>query len=1182
MFTLIAVALGGYVMIESAPDFSNYAVLTRSIQFDRNISQLRQALSSRPFYLTTADGVFNAPNEVLTQEELYHAVSQLVVQDGTTLDSSVLSLGTTPVDPFISSREWPEVFWNASFNFVANPAFYQESEREAKDVSAVQLFYVAQNGSDNHYVVRTDRLGRVPRNILSTDLTAGPGTQSYKTFSASPNGTRLLATTTLVTGNPARRDIVSFDSRGGNRSFATSVLSTHSADLAEWSPNGNRIAYVQTLDVFGIPEKRLIIQSPEAGAAPFDPIALNRASGGVPFPLFEAMGRPSWSPDGQFVAVWARPQGLGASYVLIFNWNRRQWTFPTQDPDGGVSGFPAQNIQCRTSGTPLEWSADGDSLIYSVDSSPNFRISADIPSGPPVGPDPTRRLAHDDIVQIEWAPQAAIPGSSENQIVFYLTDGGELIRKRLKDPATHFLTLADGVTVGAGPPFESRTFAISRGGTLIAYLKGNEVRMVGIDGYHDRLVTTSLEPPTEVGFLSSETDWVYASAGTRRLSQSDLSSFDHDGWRQFTSKNSLYPGDSRFGKAYLQVRPAQFEDQFFFDNGHDSFRLERADMTQNVGGSAGKLLGKVETRWDWRGSDFIAREALDVTGGLAADLFKQTIDNIGTTVLITTGATPAFSPDNQLVVVSKAMVPVTTFPADSSQFPPLDTDLWLLDSNGSANPPALNLTADTTNTAESHPSWSPDGKTIYFQREFQPVSRFLGNHSSGIYSASNTGGSISQVVGEGSVPAAWNNNYYVSGLEFYEPAVSPDGTRLAFIARERLLGLGSLSSSIDTTRVGEIIGEAVYVKDLRFNSAPVCLLRSYDSEIAGLVDAPTQDFYLPPLRDGTKAQADPNNHAGKSAYADHGFHFPSWSPDGQEIFVNRTYPMNRWFPKKHFRRPGKIGPPALRDKNYLQIIQFSQLIRIKATHPWSTTGTGSDAVNKLIDESFDPPADNFTVLVQNLPDSPGFPDRYEANPQDPDPAPVFDWSPHLTAPFPKEEAQILRASPSNGAYAFQRVSQDTPSALQSGVSTGTDYVLSGYVRTRGGLSGIHSGQVMCSLLNNQGLLVELTAPGENIFQTGVADVGGEVWTRFSAGIRFEPTQLKQGLGTWGDFPPFSISLMLYSLGGVGANAEFTGIKMEKAFHPQSRAPTVFGPGWMLHSSSLRQDPSRQNSFIFER
>lgn len=1211
MFTLIAVALGGYVMIESAPDFSNYAVLIRSQQFDRNLAQVRQAVASRPSYLTTAD---NAPaDQILVTAEVRQAVEAMVRPDGVTTDSTALSLGTTPVDPFIPSREWGEVFWGASYNFVRNPAFYDPARREARDPTAMRLFYLSEDGNQNTNLVITDRNGAAPQNILSPNPFAPPGTNRFQHVRRSSDGARLVAQTTLISGAAAYYDGVSFGLSGANRTFATELNSagitaeSSSAELPEWSPTAGRVAYrlkrgpspIPPLNILGY---TMVIKSPELSGVPFDPIAINRGSSGTKFPNFGTMGPPVWSPSERFVAFWA-DDGTGC-YILVYDWQRRNWHLPRQDANGGVSNFPADNCTCRTGGTPIAWRPDSDAFVY-VDDLDNVVMATGVLGGalsyvhaaPTGAPGPGT-----DVRQIVWAPPISIPAGAANEVFFYLretaADVGDIVRRRLGDPIGDVIRLTD--TAWAAPlAWEHPLFDISPGGTQVLYTEGpgrQNVRMVGIDGSNDRKVTTlAAAPPQdllEVGFLQPVADWIYPGAGIQKLTQKNQATFDHQGWREFSTRNSLFPGDTRFGDGYLQVRNPDIQDQFLFDNGEDIFRISLDAPSNTVLGGAGgnepRILGKMEATWGWRGANYIARESGDVTGGLAADVFKQVVGGVGsgTTVLVTTGSTPAYGPDNSLLALSKAMIVPTTFPPDTSAFPPQDTDIWVVESNGGPAPTPVNLTPDTTDTAESHPDWSPDGRYVYFQRDIQTVSKFLGNHTAGIYRTTRNGGSITQVVGEASVTPAWNDGEYVSALEFYEPSVSPDGTRLAFIGRERLLGLGSLAGSVDTTRVGEIIGEAVYVKDLLFNTSPTCLLRSMDAEIGNAMIGAAKARYTPNKLAGGETTAVPGTYIGDSAYADHGFHRPSWSADGQALYVNRTFPRNRWYPKKDLNRGGNVGPPALRNANYRDFLERSQIIRVLVTHSWNLAGpTGAEGITKLADGSFDPPADVFEVIVQNEADSPG---SYEANPLGGGPGPVFDWVdrgiPLGIADRPRR--QILNSIASRGAYVFQRILQDVPAAQLAGLAAGSNYVLSGYVRTKGGGNRSHNGQIMCTLLNNQGLMVDLTTPGANVFQIGLADVGGGPWTRFSAGIRFDPSALKSLSGeTWGDKPPFTVLLTLFveeeSI-QTKATAEFTGIKMEKAFDTRSMAPTVFSPGWVLHSSSLRPDPSKPNHYIFER
>jgi Tol biopolymer transport system component len=1201
MFTLIAVALSGYVMIESAPDFSNYAVLTRAQQFERNLGALRQAISSRRFYLTTSDGLnigsANPADEALSGDELQTIIHQMIAPPGSTIQSSNLTLRTTPNDPFVPNREWGEVFWSASYNFIRNPAFFGPARRESRDPSALRVYYVHEKGGGggSNGLVTTDRLARVHRSILSPSSNVPASRVFFRHLRISPDGTRFLTASNLLSpGINQPHNIVSFGLRGTNRSFTTSVLSTQTAELAEWSPSAGQIAFVKTLNFTTAPDKRMIIQSPEKSAPSFDPVGLTQLSGGVPFPLFGFMGPPHWSPDGSMVAFWVQETLGGSTYIVVYNWERRKWQIPQEDATGGVSQFTIDSPLCRTNGSPIAWAPDSDSFVYVNNAGADFLRLADNVRAGALGYTRNIQIANiagpNNVQDLRWAPPSISSEGSSNNIFFFLRGvlggTGTLLRRRVSTPPDALFTqVTDKIWIN--PQKASRSFDFSPGGTEIAYIDGatrTKFHIISVDGFGDQVltdITTRFPGDTlgEVGFLSAPTDWVYPKAGIKKLTQANLTAFDHQGWRIFTSRESLFRGDSRFGFGYLQVAPPPNEEQFIFDNGVDLFRITEEEpdhiATDGAGNPELPTLGKMSATWGWRNVNYIARESGDITGGLPYDVFQQVVGTSisGTTVLITTGTNPAYGPDNQLLALSRLMSSATTFPPNTAQYPPVDMDLWVLEANGGPNPTPVNLTKGTTATAEGRPSWSPDGKYIYFQRETQTVSRFMGNHTSGIYRTTSNGGSITQIVGEASILPAWNNNHYVSALEFYEPAVSPDGTRLAFIARERLLGMGSLWPTLQSTRVGEIIGEAVYVKDLALNSPPVCLLRSIDGEIGKTIvahpTAGTVNTYFPKALNGANTLGDFHNHTGPKAYADHGFSRPSWSSDGLRLFVGRTYPRNRWFPQKGLHRHGPAGDNPSKMKTYHQILERSQIVILKVTHPPNQTG-----ITKLPDNSFDPPADNFQVLVQNLPDDAS----YKVNPLRALPAggpgPVFSWG-------GVADKHILNAEVSHGAYAFQRITQDVPATERSGITTGTDYVLSGYARTKGGIGGLHAAQIMCQLINNQGLAIDLTTPGADVFQVGLADIGGEQWTRFSAGIRFDPG-IKSGTDNWGDGPPYTLLLSLYSLGGVGATAEFTGLKLEKAFDSRSLAPTAFSPGWVLHSSSLLPDPNRPKSYMFER
>ena len=46
----------------------------------------------------------------------------------------------------LSVSERSAVFWSASYNFVADPAFYTDAMREARDPRGLRVFYVTDDG----------------------------------------------------------------------------------------------------------------------------------------------------------------------------------------------------------------------------------------------------------------------------------------------------------------------------------------------------------------------------------------------------------------------------------------------------------------------------------------------------------------------------------------------------------------------------------------------------------------------------------------------------------------------------------------------------------------------------------------------------------------------------------------------------------------------------------------------------------------------------------------------------------------------------------------------------------------------------------------------------------------------------------------------------------------------------
>ena len=135
------------------------------------------------------------------------------------------------------------------------------------------------------------------------------------------------------------------------------------------------------------------------------------------------------------------------------------------------------------------------------------------------------------------------------------------------------------------------------------------------------------------------------------------------------------------------------------------------------------------------------------------------------------------------------------------------------------------------------------------------------------------------------------------------------------------------------------------------------------------------------------------------------------------------------------------------------------------------------------------------------------------------------------------------------------------------------------------LEGLSSAQMMVQLFNSRGTMINLNPDNiktvydmDKIYQVGFPELGGTEWTRFSAAI----TLVDDGSVHYNDQPPYYINLMLYTTGSPGSWAEFTGLKLEKAYDQQTVRPTKFSPGWLIFSPSLNPDPRRPGHMLYER
>ena len=1128
LIALIAVALGSLLMVSTAPDLSGTATSLKYRELSQSLGALRRAVRARPLFLTRTDFKYRMPSgevraycagDFYSPDALQAALGQLVFIEQLKgqasfpantrffstpeqaalwpLSSTASFLTTIPVDPTISPSEWYNpsgnpsgLFWGASYNTVKDPTYASGTAIETYVAESLWIYYPKKSAEGNLEIWRCDRFGQNAGQIL---FYKGA---DHSDLAVSPDGSRLAFI--RKTGSEANVVVASDD--GSQEIQVTNSGGLTVPQYPLWSPGGDKLVFVRSRP--SVAYSSTLMMTSATGANPTTITAGLWSDLDIP-PTYD------WSPDGRFIAYAYKRSGMARHHLALFNAVDRLHLIPPNE----FSDSAELSETC-----PLSFSPSSNDLLYATFGGTELWTLSNLRAYPLTQ---RKQVAVSSLGPFQWAgwiPDTLKPASNVTSRWIMYAGGADratarapyLARKKVDDSTESFV-------ISRVNPIEPSSVSLSSYGSLVTYRStsttGSAVYMDCIDGSRGRtVVEVGLNVPVQKAPFGATRDfWVIPPGNAQVASSATRASFDMNGWRALTNREADFDGDNRFGFAYLRVLPPGRQRHFLIDNGTDSFMIQDDPAQRGKDHPILKtFLGNTTPTWSPRGLTFIGRKSMSAAGEPPLECFKAAIDVSATTVLVTTGYDPALCPDDKWVAVSRPMDAVTTDAPPHTGYPILNMDLWIANSVGAPEPVPVHLTADTPKAQERCPAWSPDGRYIYYQRETQEGNSFLGNHNSTIYRITASGGADTEVVGNSQVSPFWNtSNAYHSRVECYSPAVSPDGLRLAFIGRERIL------DSFGAFRSGDVISEILYVKDLLYNREPVPVLRSANPK------SPTK----PPGSD------DNNNRSFSSL---------SWSPDGEEIFVVRSKPMNTRFPEytNDSHRKGLTVPDYVPEAtDIVRVIPKAPIVSENGTKGLSI-GTGF----------IDPANDGFRVIV--------------------DDSRIVGFS---------AGSRILSARYSNGAYVYQRITSDRPILQGQGISMDTWYALSAYVRTSSSSSHHHQAQLMTQLFNNRGLLIP-QVKDSLVFQSGLSDTGGSQWNRYSAAIRFD-----SGLLSDFDQPPYTVNLCLYSFClEVGSEVDIACVKLEKAYDQELRYPTAFGPDWTLFSVCKDPDPTRPGYYLFER
>jgi hypothetical protein len=583
LISLIAVAIGGLIMVSTSPDLSGAAASLKSRELSLNLATLRRSISVRPLFLTTTSFEFAMPDatvrqyatgDYFTTEILEKKLSEMLVKATPQLPFPEVSEGATFLttigsDPYVPLRDWYDpvanpsgLFWGASYNVVKNPTFRLGTALEAYVTESLWHFHVRKTADDKTEIWRTDRFGHNPGTVVTF---RGANNEDP---AISPDGTRIAFQSSRLNG----WDIFVVSDDGSLETPITSTQGAIQETHPVWSPSGDRLLFLKT-SADG--SQQLMVAS-AAGTTSTTAISVGSLT---IYPTYD------WSGDGRWVAYAYRNTSMTIPKLALYDMQLKTHVLP---PNGN-----SETVEVA-SDFKLAFSPNSNDLLYGTPSgtgdASELWIKTNLRLDPLSGG--TRKVADSTegpFHWAEWIPDSVRAASNvTGRWIVYSCSGTRFPNApyvaRQKVPA-NASDRQIPFLVSKSNPVAPRSVSLSQFGSQMQYLSADlrTLRRSTIDGAQETTVLPfkPLTGPPEVVNLTGTTAfgatrdfWVIPPGNAQLVNSSNRAAFDANAWRAFVGSQADFDGDTRFGAAYLRVSPPARQRHFLIDNGKDCFLVE--------------------------------------------------------------------------------------------------------------------------------------------------------------------------------------------------------------------------------------------------------------------------------------------------------------------------------------------------------------------------------------------------------------------------------------------------------------------------------------------------------------------------------------------------------------------------------------------------------------------------------